>query len=182
MKEKNQIMLQCEGEVTVVSKKGAVVKIEKDQKCEKCNFCNFKYGDNKTTLTLKNELNAKPGDKVIIQAKKSNYDLWIKIMYFAPLIFLFAGLLFALKFETSLAQVVFALCVFLIGTLLSIITICVLLSLNKTQYKLLSITEVAAVVEVNNDLNTQETTQNTEEQKNNDDNPGQNLEGENNND
>ena len=92
--------LSCEAKVEIISNKNAILLVDKKDVTDES--IDFKYNDNVATLVAKNTANAKMGDVVKLNIQKKNLDLFIKIMYFAPLVFLLAGFLFALKFSLSI--------------------------------------------------------------------------------
>ena len=78
--------LSCEAKVEIISNKNAILLVDKKDVTDES--IDFKYNDNVATLVAKNTANAKMGDVVKLNIQKKNLDLFIKIMYFAPLVFL----------------------------------------------------------------------------------------------
>lgn len=127
--------LSCEAKVEIISNKNAILLVDKKDVTDES--IDFKYNDNVATLVAKNTANAKMGDVVKLNIQKKNLDLFIKIMYFAPLVFLLAGFLFALKFSSVIYQLVFAASLFLVGTLISLIVIGILGAIRNQNLRLL---------------------------------------------
>ena len=78
----------AEAKVEILSKNNAVLLVDKQSVVD--DSINFKYNDNVATVVAKNTANAKMGDIVKFSAQKKNLDLFIKIIYFSPLVFLLA--------------------------------------------------------------------------------------------
>lgn len=141
MKKQNY---SCEAKVEIISKQDAILLVEK-QDAQNVEGIDFKYNDNVATISARNTANAKMGDVVKLNVSKRNFDIYMKILYFAPLLFLLAGFLFALKFESVIYQLVFAVCLFLVGTLLCLIAVAVLSALGKPK---LEVSEVIKAAEI----------------------------------
>lgn len=138
----------AEAKVEILSKNNAVLLVDKQSVVD--DSINFKYNDNVATVVAKNTANAKMGDIVKFSAQKKNLDLFIKIIYFSPLVFLLAGFLFALKFEQVLYQLVFGISVFLVGTLLSLVSIWVLSEINKPKFEVVEVIKSAQIEKTEN--------------------------------
>ena len=147
MKKQNSY---CEAKVEIISKNNAILLVDKDN-AQNIEDINFKYNDNIASLSAKNTAGAKMGDIVKLCISKRNLDLVTKIMYFAPLIFLLAGFLFALKFEAVAYQLVFAISLFLIGTLLCLIAIGVLGELGKPKFEVIEVIKHAEIAKTENE-------------------------------
>lgn len=145
MKKQN---LSCEAKVEIISKNNAILLVEKNNVADEA--INFKYNDNVATLVAKNTANAKMGDIVKLNIQKKNLDIYIKIMYFAPLVFLLAGFLFALKFSSVIYQLVFAASLFLIGTLISLIVIGILGAISKPKFEVVEVIKSAQIENTEN--------------------------------
>ena len=71
-------------------------------------------------------------------------------MYFAPLVFLLAGFLFALKFSSVIYQLVFAASLFLVGTLISLIVIGILGAISKPKFEVVEVIKSAQIEKTEN--------------------------------
>lgn len=140
--------LSCEAKVEIISKKNAILLVDKKDVTDES--IDFKYNDNVATLVAKNTANAKMGDVVKLNIQKKNLDLFIKIMYFAPLVFLLAGFLFALKFSSVIYQLVFAASLFLVGTLISLIVIGILGTIGKPKFEVVEVIKSAQIEKTEN--------------------------------
>ena len=140
--------LSCEAKVEIISKKNAILLVDKKDVSDES--IEFKYNDNVATLVAKNTANAKMGDIVKLNIQKKNLDLFIKIMYFAPLVFLLAGFLFALKFSSVVYQLVFATSLFLVGTLISLIVIGILGVVGKPKFEVVEVIKSAQIEKTEN--------------------------------
>lgn len=140
--------LSCEAKVEIISKKNAILLVDKKDVTDES--IEFKYNDNVATLVAKNTANAKMGDIVKLNIQKKSLDLFIKIMYFAPLVFLLAGFLFALKFSSVVYQLVFAASLFLVGTLISLIVIGILGAINKPKFEVVEVIKSAQIEKTEN--------------------------------
>lgn len=141
MKKQNSY---CEAKVEIISKDNAILLVEK-KGAQNIEGIDFKYNDNIASVSAKNTANAKMGDTAKLCVSKRNLDLATKIMYFAPLVFLLAGFLFALKFDSVVYQLVFAICLFLVGTLICLVTIGVLWELSKPKFEVVEIIKHAEI-------------------------------------
>lgn len=141
MKKQNSY---CEAKVEIISKQNAILLVDKKD-AQNIEDINFKYNDNIATVSAKNVVSAKMGDIVKFKVSKPNFDIYLKILYFAPLLFLLAGFLFALKFDSVLYQLVFAICLFLVGTLLCLVAIGVLGELGKPKFEVVEVIKAAEI-------------------------------------
>ena len=152
----------AEAKVEILSKNNAVLLVDKQSVVD--DSINFKYNDNVATVVAKNTANAKMGDIVKFSAQKKNLDLFIKIIYFSPLVFLLAGFLFALKFEQVLYQLVFGISVFIVGTLLSLVSIWVLSEINKPKFEIVEVIKSSEIAKTESETDSDNDAQNAVEE------------------
>ena len=155
---KNQVN-NCNATVEIINKKDAILKFERGEECSTCSKCKFTYGGNVSTVRAKNTANAKIGDKVTFSATSGKLMPYIKITCFMPLLFLLAGFLFALKFDTDVKQLIFAASVFVAGSLISLIAMFILKRCNATKFEVIEVNEPL----VENNTLVEETTVSTQE-------------------
>ena len=84
------------GVVTEVKKNYAVVSVDKKAECEGCGLCLFKDGTNKTEFYAKNDLNAKVGDKVLVERSENGRFYGALLAFFVPLMLI--GLAVAINY------------------------------------------------------------------------------------
>lgn len=145
MKTKN---FSCNAKVEIVANKNAILLVDKNEVQNQ--MIDFKYNDNVTSLVAKNTANAKIGDVVRLEIKKKDVSLFSKIMYFAPLVFLLVGFLFAIKFNSAIYQLVFAASLFLVGTLLSLVVIAILGVVGKSKFEVVEVIKSAQIDKTEN--------------------------------
>ena len=75
-----------EGQVKSVKKNFAVVSVSKKDECSKCGMCLFQNGADSVDFNAENSLDAKVGDKVIIQTAETTKFLGIMLVFLVPLI------------------------------------------------------------------------------------------------
>lgn len=83
------------GEVVRLDKNRAIVKVDKKDECSKCGMCLFPKGASSIELDSYNEVNAKVGDKVIIESKESSKLLGAMLVFLVPLILIGLSIFFA---------------------------------------------------------------------------------------
>lgn len=74
------------GIVTAVDKNRATVKVDKKDECSKCGMCLFPKGANAVEFNAKNDLDAKVGDKVLIETEKDGKLIGAILAFLVPLI------------------------------------------------------------------------------------------------
>lgn len=74
------------GIVTAVDKNRATVKVDKKDECSKCGMCLFPNGANAVEFNAKNDLDAKVGDKVLIETEKDGKLIGAILAFLVPLI------------------------------------------------------------------------------------------------
>jgi len=79
------------GLVTKTSGDTAYVLFERTSACSKCGACGMLSGQNDITVTMKNLLNAREGDRVEVQFTTKNALQSSAIAYLFPLLMLFLG-------------------------------------------------------------------------------------------
>ncbi|MCQ2387894.1 MAG: SoxR reducing system RseC family protein [Clostridia bacterium] len=94
-----------EGVITKTDGDFATVKIDKNEQCSKCGMCLFPENVNYIELSVKNTINAKPDDKVLIEKNENGKLLSLFLIFFVPLLLI--GLstvlgLFVIKNELSI--------------------------------------------------------------------------------
>ena len=70
-----------EGQVKSVKKNFAVVSVSKKDECSKCGMCLFQNGADSVDFNAENSLDAKVGDKVIIQTAETTKFLGIMLVF-----------------------------------------------------------------------------------------------------
>lgn len=80
------------GIVTEIKEKNAVVRFERSKECGKCRGCAI-VGDNDSVVEIKNTLNAKEGDVVVLELHARSVVTAGLLLYVLPLAALIAGLL-----------------------------------------------------------------------------------------
>jgi len=69
-----------------------VVEIERKSACSSCGLCTLADDKSRMRVELRNDIGAKKGDKIIIEAKDENIFLISFVIYVIPIIFFIAGL------------------------------------------------------------------------------------------
>lgn len=75
-----------QGVVTAVKGNRATVKVDKKDECSKCGMCLFPKGASSIDFDAQNPLEAKEGDKVIIQTEKEGKLLSAVLVFLVPLL------------------------------------------------------------------------------------------------
>ncbi|OWZ83593.1 SoxR reducing system RseC family protein [Natranaerobius trueperi] len=99
-------MSQSEGQIgeVIQEKDGYVtVKVQRHSACKKCGACDFGLSKNKaSTFELKNSINAKIGDKVMIDLEGKDIVQASILIYMVPLLALVTGIIFGSNFFSDL--------------------------------------------------------------------------------
>lgn len=91
------------GYVVKTEKNRAIVKVDKKDECAKCGMCLFKNGASFIEYSATNGINAKAGDKVVIETQKDAKFLAILLVFLVPLVLI--GLSFILNYLTLKSDV-----------------------------------------------------------------------------
>lgn len=86
----------------------AQVLFNRTSACGKCKACGMTAGDNQITVTAKNKVNAKEGDRVEVQFTSKNALSTSAIAYLFPLAMLIAGLFIGFFIPVQMDQQAFA--------------------------------------------------------------------------
>lgn len=86
------------GEVVKTEKNLAVVKIDRKSECEKCGMCGMKTGMSFVEVNSTNTVNAKTGDKVIIETGNGVKFVAVLFTFLIPLILLAVSIILGYLF------------------------------------------------------------------------------------
>lgn len=100
--------------VTKIEGEYARVKLDKKLECESCGMCLFPKNASSVELRAKNEVNARSGDKVLIETQKDGKLLSAVLLFLAPLILIGVACLISLLVIKNEIWILFLSLIFLV--------------------------------------------------------------------